>query len=41
MNVLEFMNTVVEAVENTELTIVQAIEYVKEMNKDELTQLYL
>lgn len=32
MNVLEFMNTVVESVENTELTIVQAIEYVKEMN---------
>ncbi len=36
MDVLEFMNTVVEAVENTELTIVQAIEYVKEMNGYEI-----
>ena len=36
MNVLEFMNTVVEAVENTELTIVQAIEYIKEMNGYEI-----
>ncbi|ENZ01654.1 hypothetical protein HMPREF1092_00888 [Clostridium thermobutyricum] len=32
MNVLEFIDTVVEAVENTELTIVQAINYIKEMN---------
>ena len=32
MNVLEFTDTVVEAVENTELTIVQAIDYIKEMN---------
>lgn len=32
MNILEFIDTVVEAVENTELTIVQAINYIKEMN---------
>lgn len=36
MNILEFIDTVVEAVENTELTIVQAIEYVKEMNGYEI-----
>ena len=33
MNILEFISTVVEAVENTELTIVQAINYIKEMNE--------
>ena len=32
MEVVEFIDTVVEAVENTELTIVQAINYIKEMN---------